>query len=299
MRAILGIIIAGVLAIAGPSSAQMGLMGAGGSGPARSGGACSQATNFLNRTSGLSGTETTAYTNLICGLVTDGIITGTLSGATGCGTVLDALYIFATNTTTTANLNICGTSFGLTATAAPTFAADHGYTGNGSTQYLITGFSPFSAGGNYAQNSASIGVYVITSRTTAAAYAEMGASDGGNGVDMFPLYTGSVLYNEMNANSTSVAAPANAQGMYVGSRTAVSAVTTYRDGTSFASFGTTSVSMPSVPIWIGADDSGGGTGFSADQISAAFIGAGLNSTQAAAISSRINAYMTALGINVY
>lgn len=157
-------------------------------------------------------------------------------------------------------------------------------------------------GGDFAQNSASIGVYVLTSRTTAAAYAEMGASNGSNGTDMYPLYTGSVLFNEMNANSTSVAAPANAQGMYVGSRTAASgagAVTTYRDGTSFATFTTASVSMPGVPIWIGANDSAGGVDFSADQITAAFIGGGLNSTQAAAISSRINAYMAALGINVY
>jgi hypothetical protein len=299
MRVIIGIFLAGILAIAGPSSAQMTLMGTGGSGPARSGGACSQATTFLARTSGLNGTETTAYTTLICGLVTDGLITGTLSGATGCGTVLDALYIFATNTTTTANLNICGTSYGLTTTAAPTFSADHGYTGNGSTQFLITGFSPFSAGGNFAQNSASIGAYIITSRTTAAAYCEIGASNGSNGTDVYPLFTGNLLYNEMNANSTSVAAPANAQGMYVGSRTGVSTVTTYRDGTSFASFGTTSVSMPTVPIWIGANNSAGGADFSADQISAAFIGGGLNSTQAAAISSRVNAYMAALGINVY
>src|SRR5229473_5562637 len=59
------------------------------------GGGCSQATTFLARTSGLSGTETTAYTNLICGLVTDGVYPS-----------LDALYIFATNTTTTANLNL-------------------------------------------------------------------------------------------------------------------------------------------------------------------------------------------------
>src|SRR5229473_4702071 len=140
------------------------------------GGGCSQATTFLARTSGLSGTETTAYTNLICGLVTDGIITGTLSGATGCGTVLDGLYIFATNTTTTANLNLCGTSFGLTTSAAPSFTADRGYTGNGTTQFLDTGFIPSAAGGATTLNSTSLGAYVLTNRTTGNTAVTIGAA---------------------------------------------------------------------------------------------------------------------------
>jgi hypothetical protein len=185
---------------------------------------------------------------------------------------------------------------------APTFSADHGYTGNGSTQFLNTNFTPSTAGGNYALNSASLGAYIVTSRTVGQNYCAMGVDNGSNGADMYPLLPGNIFYNEMNANSTSVAAPANAQGMYVGSRTAASgagAVTTYRDGTSFATFSTASVSMPSVPIWIGANNSAGGVDFSADQISAAFIGGGLNSTQALALSTRINAYMTALSINVY
>jgi len=42
------------------------------------GGGCSQATTFLARTS-LAGSDVTNYTNLICGMVTDGLITGDLS----------------------------------------------------------------------------------------------------------------------------------------------------------------------------------------------------------------------------
>jgi hypothetical protein len=76
-----------------PASAQVGFGGmfpGPGTFMTPSGGAgCTAATNFLARTSGLSGTETTAYTTMICGLVTDGIITGNLSGATSCGSILD------------------------------------------------------------------------------------------------------------------------------------------------------------------------------------------------------------------
>src|ERR1039457_3408340 len=98
--------------------------GAGGYAAIGSGNAA-QTTAFLARTSGLSGTETTAYTNLINGLVSD-----------GTWSLLDALYIFATNSTTTANLNLISTSFGLTQHGTVTFSADHGYTGDGTAGYL-------------------------------------------------------------------------------------------------------------------------------------------------------------------
>ena len=51
------------------------------------GGGCTAATNYLARTvGGNEGGNGTNISNLICGLVTDGVITGNLSGATGgCG----------------------------------------------------------------------------------------------------------------------------------------------------------------------------------------------------------------------
>src|SRR5882672_2331491 len=108
-----------------------------------------QTTAFLARTSGLSGTETAAYKVLINGLVADGVFS-----------LLDALYIFATNTTTTANLNLISTSFGLTGATPPTFTVDQGYTGNGTTQFLDTGYVSSTAGLNLTQNNASIGTYL-------------------------------------------------------------------------------------------------------------------------------------------
>src|SRR6266567_9562171 len=66
------------------------------------------ATNFLARTSSLSQAETDATCFLINDLVTAGAITGTLSGARGCGTVLENFYFLATKNKTTAFLNICG-----------------------------------------------------------------------------------------------------------------------------------------------------------------------------------------------
>jgi hypothetical protein len=270
-------------------------------------GGCSQATTFLARTSGLSGTETTAYTAMICGLVSDGIITGSLSGVAGCGTKLDALYIFATNTTTTANLNLCGTGFGITTTVAPTFSADHGYTGNGTTQFLNTNFNPATAAGNYALNSASIGVYTLTNRAPDSVSLQMGAVDGGFASYNFisVLSSASAIAPEMNGGTFGGATNNGvSQGFTAVSRTVATGINAYKNASS-ASLGTiadSSVSIPNAAIYICAyNEAGTAKKWSIDQVSAAFIGGGLTGVQFLQLSNRINAYMAAMPtpINVY
>ena len=86
MRRFLAALLALILIIGGQAHAQSLLLRD--PLPVVAAGGCIAATNFLARTSSLSGTETTAYTNMICGLVTDGVITGNLSGVAGCGTGL-------------------------------------------------------------------------------------------------------------------------------------------------------------------------------------------------------------------
>src|SRR6266550_2881831 len=97
------LLLAALLLCAIPAYGQVPQTGAG-KGTPSTGGCGSAATNFLARNGNAHPTETT---NLICGLVSDGIITGDLSGTAGCGTVLSNLYIFATDTTGHANLNLC------------------------------------------------------------------------------------------------------------------------------------------------------------------------------------------------
>jgi hypothetical protein len=274
--------------------------------PAQSGGGgggCSQATTFLARTSGLSGTEATAYTSLICGLVTDGIITGNLS-TTHCGSIIDRLYIFATNTTATANLDICGSTDTLTAVNAPTFSADHGYTGiPGTPSYLTSAFVPSTAGGNMTLNSASIGAYILNNRTTTINYAALGASDGGSDWTYFLPNDGSgtTLADINSVTFGDVEAIGTSQGQWVFSRTGSSGFTGYHNSSTTISYpSSTSTGLPNQAIYVLAIDDGG-TQFdvSADQLSAAWWGAGVTSGQQTSIASRINAYMTALGINVY
>lgn len=293
MRRFLAIIVIALIGFGwSQAHAQIPLTGAGRGAPAVAGG-CSQATTFLARTSGLSGTETTAYTTMICGMVTDGV---------WCGTTLDALYIFATNTTTTANLNLCSTSFGLAQTGSVTFSADHGYTGDGSTGFLDTGFTPSTAGGNWVLNSATIGAYILTNRTTNATNVALGSTDasGSTGFSYIqPLNT--TFQYDLNGNTFPTVANGSARGHWLVTRTSSSLVTAYKNGASFGSSGSdTSTTLPNQTVLISAlHDIGSIDDFSNDQVAAAYFGSGINATQAAAIDTRINGYMTALGINVH
>lgn len=255
-----------------------------------SGSGCSQATTFLARTSGLSGTETTAYTTMICGMVTD-----------GTWAKFDALYIFATNTTTTANLNLVSTSFGITTHGAPTFTADHGYTGTGSnSDWLDTGLVLTSAT-QYTLNSGAIGVYDLTNRTTNSNTFAMGVA---NVSDARILILNTNFIFNINTTANTSIANTQAQGLWFVNRSSSSQNTVYLNGNTGTPFGSSTNPSGSVPVTtsmaiLGQNTSGGIQQPTTDQFSAAWIGGGFTTTDVANVSSRINAFMTALGINVY
>ena len=258
-------------------------------------------TNFLARTSGLSNTQKDAYCNLIKGLESDGIITGNLSGATGCGSILDAFYILATNTTTTAALNLCGTSFSLVSHGSLTFTANVGYTGDGSTAYLDTQFTPSTAGGNFNTLSASFGIYLQT--TTGNNSVVMGATNpttGANYAYFQPIVSGNAFFDINSAFFPSFA-NTSAVGAWALSRTSSTSDAVYLNAaTTAATSADTSVGTAQQSMLILAfHDTTSVDDFSTAQASAAFIGGGLTSTQAFAINNRINTYMTVFGKNVY
>jgi hypothetical protein len=310
----LRLVLAGWVFVAGAAWGQVGQIPAYiQPGPAASG--CTQATNFLARTSGLSGTETSAYTTMICGLVSDGIITGTMngsgSGSGACGSLLDALYILATNNATTASLNLCGTSYSLIAVNSPTFAVDQGYTGVGgfgcnlsNCALLNTQFNPGTATTpNYSQNSASFGAYDTTSSTAANVAVIIGTRASSN-QNYFQIQSSAGTFGaEITGDSfTLTGSNSNHQGAYVLSRTGAATTALYKNGSATLGTGTsasTAIGSSNVFTILAFGPPSGPADGTTDQISAAFIGGALTSSQAFAINNRINAYMKALGVNIY
>jgi hypothetical protein len=201
---------------------------------------CTAATNFLARTT-LIGQDARNFTTLICGLVTDGVITRNLSGAKGCGSVLDSLYILAAPNTTTANLNLCGTSFTLTPTGSPSLTVYQGYTGVDASSYVFidTGLNPSTNGGNYTQNAARISAWSNSNRTPGVNVGGLigNAANFGNPVASYitPKLNNGNLQAQINDNASAATQSGftNTAGWFVVNRTGASAV--YQNAVSFDS----------------------------------------------------------------
>lgn len=252
-------------------------------------GPSAEVSQFFGRISTPDGTHTTAYTTLIDGLVSDGV-----------WAKLDALWICAAADEATALTNLVSSSFGSTNNGAA-FSADHGFTGDGSSDYVDTGFNPVSAAGHYVQDSASFGYYDRTSAVSGVPIA-MGANDGSN-VAHIQLQSGGLATCVVNAGGGDVFFPSGtAQGMMIATRTDATTSKIYANG-SLATSGTGSASSTgsvNANFFLAARNQGGTpVAFADHEFAAAFLGGALTATDAGNLSARINAYMTALGVNVY
>ena len=265
------------------------LLGVGGSGAPSS---CSQATTFLARTSGLSGTLSTAYTNLICSGVTHGWYTS-----------CPAYYILATSTVTTAELNLISTSFGLTPHGTLTFTANTGWQGDGSTGYADSGYNPSSSGGGPSQSSLMIGYYDLSNRTSTVSFTtDMGADNGSIYIYLQGQNPSGQFSTDLNDGSFSAATNTfgTAKGLWLSDRTSSTNINLRRNGTPVTSFTATSNPAPNFNIaLLGLNNSGTTTQFSPDQYSAFWICPSLGATNDALLETDTNTFMTALGKNVY
>lgn len=251
---------------------------------------CTESTNFLARTSGLDTTHKTNYDNLICGLVTDGDYTK-----------LDVLYVWATDTTTNALLDLTPNARNGTVIGTPaSFTANVGYTGDGSTFAIDSGFNPFSASTpQYTLDSASVGVYV-QSNFTSGFHGIWNAGAENVGIMHFTTYFFDTAQYVINGTIPKIGVTSTTSlGQWILTRTASTTVAFYRNGstTPFDTDTDVSSSVPRTSIYF-FDANGNSAAISA-QMSGGFIGGGLTSAAMARVAARNNAYMTAYGINVY
>lgn len=217
---------------------------------------------------------------------------------------LDAAWLMASDTAANGRVNLKSASFPLTQVGTVSFTADQGFTGDGSTGFFRTGLAPSAnTGGNYTRDSASLGAYIRNSRTTNQLWCPIG-SDGSSGINAAAYFlprNSSGFQWRFHTPSSQTTTASNAQGMWIQTRTSSIALATYRNG---SSIGTNTISSTAVldreilVLAVGLNDN---SPFwrSQDQVAFAFVSGGLNATQAAALSSAVNAYLTSLGTNVY
>lgn len=239
-------------------------------------GGCSpgaEATAFLARTSGLNAAHTNAYCTMINGLVTDGVFAK-----------LDALYIFATDTSTNALLSLVSATYNATVTGTPTFTADTGYTtslGN----LIDTGFNPTTAPTpKFVQNSATafgwsntsgqINGSIIGQTTTGVLY-------------LYTRHTTDVIFYGLNDGAFSSVANTDGSGFYAGNRTASNATQAYKNGSSVATASPASTTPGNANIVFGR---GNGAAW-AGQVMAGGFGQSLSGTEQGNLYARVHTYL--------
>jgi hypothetical protein len=261
------------------------LLGGGfGSQSAAGGGGGTEAADFLARTSGLDGTHTTAYTDLINGLVSDGI-----------WPKLDILHIYATQDTTTAKLNLVSSSYSATILGSGiTFTADRGYDNSSTLGWLSTGFNPATASSpQYALNSAHESLWNLTNINNSV----HSAGSGGPPYCVVSPRLSNLTITAINDGSGLSVASSDGRGHFIGTRTSSVATAAYKNGSSIVSSGAlSSTSIPNANlIVLGFTSSGTPVGANA-QGAMYSVGSGLSSGEATLFYNRLRTYMTVVGV---
>lgn len=252
-----------------------------------------QAAAFIARTTGLSTPEQNAYITMINGMVTDNI-----------WTKFDLLYIYATNTTTTALLNLVSTNFTATNTGGLTFTADQGFTGTGSVGgFVDTNWMPSTNAVQYTMNGGMTGSYIRSSRVTSNNMTAYGCNNVAG--TSFSYFRGRNASNNIEAGVNDGTfggfANANVQGSWILNRTSSTNVDVFKNAgaTRLGNITATTVAMPDRNMQVFQLNNGAGQGPTTDQQAAFWAGGNFSSTDVSNLQARINTYMTAIGANVY
>lgn len=245
-----------------------------------------EVTQFLARTTSLDGTHTAAYTALIDGLVADGI-----------WSKLDALYIFATQDTTNALLNLKSSSYTPTIVGGLTFTADDGYALTTGSNYINTNMNASTAGGQYAQNSAHMSVWMFSDDSSMLS--TVGTLSGTHEQRLIPNL-GGVGYYRVNcaADEGCGGGVASGAGFSVGTRETSSLVRGYRNGTligtemaaTSATLNNSNFTFPNFAAGVGGDPD------TSNKVSGGSFGSSLTQAEVSNFYDHMRTYMTAVGV---
>jgi len=223
--------------------------------------------------------------------------------ADGDWTTKDVIYVYATHTNgdgeALINWKLPGT-YDATAYNAPTFTANEGFTGNGTTQYIDCNWNPSTNGINYVQNSASQIIYIRTDVISGAniSHGTYGNVDNKN-CNIFPRYSGDVAYITTNDNTPVNDVNADGSGMFMNTRIAVAVNKLYRNKVAIVEATTTSTGVPTHnPYCLAYNDDDVASGHRVDQVSMYAFGSGMTQTNVNNFTDRFETYMDALGKGV-
>lgn len=222
---------------------------------------------------------TTAPDETRKGLINDLIIA---LKAGGSWAKYDGLHVIAAHNAQAASLNWIEDAYPLTPVNSPTFTADRGYAGNGSTSYLeFTGYNP-AAAPKHVQNSCHIGAW----QRTASLAADAGiGSDGNHNVNLRQTVGKVRLFSSVSLAQ----AQTGSVGHVVGRRNA-SVQEMFKNGVTLASNAPTNAAIGTA-LRLGLV---GGI-YTTQQFAISHMGADLTAGEILAAYNAFNTYLTAIG----
>lgn len=208
---------------------------------------------------------------------------------------IDRLWLLAAENTASALVDLKGL-VSATAVGPPSFSADDGYTGNGSSHYINTNFSPSANGVNYTTNAGCFGVWDV-STTPATGTIPIGISYFGHLSDATIRYTDSNSYWRVNSSSATLTVAYPGAGLHIANRSDSNNSQLYYNGSSITTTTGAATAALAIPFYVLArNQDSTAIGFSADQIAAVFIAGPLTATEQGNLYTRLRTYMTAVGV---
>lgn len=211
----------------------------------------------------------------------------------------DAIWFPAAATQQAARLNWVEDDHNLTEVNSPTWTADQGYTGNGTTQYLTTDYILSTDSVNYTQNDSSFGVYIRTN--TSSNNREIGVATA------VPAFFSQIVTRNAsdefvsfhNSDADSIRdTETDSRGLSTSVRTTATDVELFKNGVSFATdAANASTAIPAYEFYLLARNLAGvADNFSAKEIGFAFVGD--STINQANLYTRVQQLFTDLGTQV-
>lgn len=194
----------------------------------------------------------------------------------------DGLYIFAAHDAQAARLNWLG-SDSISVPGSPTFTANRGYQGNGSSSYLQA-----NPGVTYAADAGHAGMFIETADTAGGRGIDYGGTNG------FLDLVGGFLNSRWADLSTSSTAATGVRHASV-NRPDSTQYVKYKNGASIATVVSTSSTFSLSQVSFLAALSGAGA-FSDARIAAGHFGTSLTSGEMSTLYTILNGYMTRVGV---
>lgn len=205
---------------------------------------------------------------------------------------LDVLQVYAADAQANALLNWVSGSYNSTAYNSPTFTADRGFTGDGATAYLDTGYAA-SSGPKWGQNDHSFGRWLRSGPGGGAM--DLGAYEVATLKSAYVLSNVGTQY-QVSDSGTIQTVNASVIGSVTATRTASGSFDIYKNGAFVTNVVAVSRPGSTLSMYVLAYNfDGGAATFSPNQLGAVYMGAALTAGDTLALHNALQAYMTAVG----